>query len=427
MKNIILTSVFVLFLMNLALQAQVVNPALKALSSNGYLTLQAASTSDVPTLFVQDSTGNITLDFVFGINDVRNGIHTSNTPVVQSSGKVNFTFQNISIPLGVDISFYARQYDPEQDNIRDFFITGGDLLMPPPEGGTAECPVSLSCIYNERIKQWSLVLTFANSLSVKKWKANASEEGLAIYFGPGDPDNNIFQGEQISIGNPNSLYVPLNNCQRINDPGLIITIITNDLVCHYKNGTRVNTNCSIFENYYTPGDGCAALFETCGISLLKILRTNQSNLICRQWDEWKKQACTTTEHIYRTGKVSIGTNKSSNLGILTVKNGIITNKVTIKDCKTGNFPWCDYVFEPGYPLLPLEQLANHIQEKRHLPGMPPAADIEKEGSFELGDITFRQQEKIEELYLYLISLEKELSDLEAELAVIRWLERTQKK
>jgi hypothetical protein len=72
--------------------------------------------------------------------------------------------------------------------------------------------------------------------------------------------------------------------------------------------------------------------------------------------------------------------------------------------------WPDYVFAKNYNLMPLPQVEKYIQEKGYLPNMPSAAEVEKDG-IAVGDLIKRQQEKIEELTLYLIEMKKEIEAL----------------
>ena len=76
--------------------------------------------------------------------------------------------------------------------------------------------------------------------------------------------------------------------------------------------------------------------------------------------------------------------------------------------------WPDYVFAKNYTLPSLQNVEAHIQEKGHLPNMPSAKNIEAEKGFEVGEMTRLQQEKIEELYLYIIQMNKELEALKAQ-------------
>lgn len=113
-----------------------------------------------------------------------------------------------------------------------------------------------------------------------------------------------------------------------------------------------------------------------------------------------------------TGKVGIATtNTPSTIGAanisnysLYVKGGILTEELRVR---TG---WADYVFNDDYELKPLYEVKQFIDENGHLPNVPSASQVEEEG-IELGEITKIQQEKIEELTLYLIQQQKELDEL----------------
>ncbi len=79
--------------------------------------------------------------------------------------------------------------------------------------------------------------------------------------------------------------------------------------------------------------------------------------------------------------------------------------------KLGTFP--DYVFTPNYQLMPLQELSKYIQKNQHLPNIPSATQIETNG-IGLGELVRLQQEKIEELTLYLIQLKKEVDELKSQ-------------
>ncbi|MDP2911219.1 MAG: hypothetical protein Q8N76_02670 [Candidatus Omnitrophota bacterium] len=71
----------------------------------------------------------------------------------------------------------------------------------------------------------------------------------------------------------------------------------------------------------------------------------------------------------------------------------------------------DYVFEPGYKLMPVLDVAGYITEHKHLPGLPSAGEVKSEGIkiFEQNKLLL---EKLEEAYLYIIDLEKRVRKLE---------------
>jgi hypothetical protein len=75
-------------------------------------------------------------------------------------------------------------------------------------------------------------------------------------------------------------------------------------------------------------------------------------------------------------------------------------------------PFPDYVFEKGYDLMDLDSLERYIVENHKLPGMPSAAEV-AENDANLGELVRLQQEKIEELTLYLIELKKQLDSIKS--------------
>ncbi len=73
--------------------------------------------------------------------------------------------------------------------------------------------------------------------------------------------------------------------------------------------------------------------------------------------------------------------------------------------------WADYVFAEDYDLMSLEELRTFIKTNHHLPNIPAAKTIEEEG-LQVGDMQKRMMEKIEELTLYILELEKKVQGLE---------------
>lgn len=79
----------------------------------------------------------------------------------------------------------------------------------------------------------------------------------------------------------------------------------------------------------------------------------------------------------------------------------------------GSFP--DYVFDDDYKLLSLAEVKQYIDEHKHLPNMPSAEEVEQ-GDMNLKAIILKQQEKIEELTLYLLEEEKLRASQQTQIA-----------
>ncbi|MEZ0006130.1 putative coiled-coil protein SlyX [Flavobacterium sp. 28YEA47A] len=86
---------------------------------------------------------------------------------------------------------------------------------------------------------------------------------------------------------------------------------------------------------------------------------------------------------------------------LFVKGGILTEEVRVNLQSS----WADYVFDENYKLKPLEEVEIFIKENGHLENVPSAKQVKEEG-IELGQMLKIQQEKIEELTLYIIEQNK---------------------
>jgi len=73
--------------------------------------------------------------------------------------------------------------------------------------------------------------------------------------------------------------------------------------------------------------------------------------------------------------------------------------------------WCDYVFEEDYNLRTLAEVDAFIKENKHLPEIPSAEVVDKEG-IAVSEMLILMMKKIEELTLYTIEQEKRIKELE---------------
>lgn len=75
----------------------------------------------------------------------------------------------------------------------------------------------------------------------------------------------------------------------------------------------------------------------------------------------------------------------------------------------------DYVFEEGYGLWDLDDLEKFVKENHHLPGIPSAEEMRRDG-LGLGQMCMHLLKKLEEFSLYIVQQNKRITDLETKLA-----------
>ncbi|MCO7355060.1 hypothetical protein [Riemerella anatipestifer] len=93
------------------------------------------------------------------------------------------------------------------------------------------------------------------------------------------------------------------------------------------------------------------------------------------------------------------------------EGNIATNgKIEAKEVKVTTTPTAGFVFAEDYRLPKLEEVEKHIRDKKHLPEIASATQMEKEG-VNIGEFQIKLLQKIEELTLYIIELNKQNKEL----------------
>lgn len=185
----------------------------------------------------------------------------------------------------------------------------------------------------------------------------------------------------------------------------VIDIRTNNDFSHFGfTQIAIATGDAFFSNVSKKGD--------------VVYRAQAENfIITNERDMGNIKFVTKNSTLHWSSQVRMFIDKSGNVGIGTetpdarlAVNGLIHAKEVLVDL----VGWPDYVFENKYKLKTLEEVENFIEINGHLPSVPSAAEVEEYG-VNLGEMNKILLEKVEELTLYMIQMDKELKSLREEL------------
>lgn len=108
------------------------------------------------------------------------------------------------------------------------------------------------------------------------------------------------------------------------------------------------------------------------------------------------------------GQIIIGRRKNISKYTLEVKGGIYADSLL-----GSGYHLPDFVFESNYNLKTLNEVENYISRNKHLPDVPSAKEAEENG-VNLGKMDAVLLQKIEELTLYVIEINKEMQKIKEE-------------
>jgi hypothetical protein len=108
----------------------------------------------------------------------------------------------------------------------------------------------------------------------------------------------------------------------------------------------------------------------------------------------------------------IASNGDVGIGTATPREKLSVNgKIRAHEVKVETANWPDYVFEDNYKRKTLAEIEKFIKTNKHLPEVPSAKEVEKNG-LELGEMNKILLKKIEELTLHLIEKDNRLRKIE---------------
>jgi hypothetical protein len=119
----------------------------------------------------------------------------------------------------------------------------------------------------------------------------------------------------------------------------------------------------------------------------------------------------TIEGILSADELSAGS--ATVTGAFSANSAKIAGRICAKEvlvALSGSPCWPDYVFNKDYKLPSLNELEQFIAQNQHLPNVPSAAEVEANG-VELGEMNALLLQKVEELTLYILDLQKQINEL----------------
>lgn len=215
--------------------------------------------------------------------------------------------------------------------------------------------------------------------------SNFNSANAYFDFGVGDARNGYYSASVYPY-EPNTLYYDIQNCSS----GLRNLKITfND-----RNHTFCGPSNSCYDHvFHKEGTFFKDILDD-------FIKPDPNS--CKEWEG----DCGLNGTIYRTGKVSIGKDYVNEGYMLAVSGNILTEQYKVQKC--GSI-WCDYVFDNDYKLLSLPEVEKAIQQNKHLPRTKSADAIKQEKGIDAAETLLNHQEKIEEIFLHLIDLDKQLN------------------
>lgn len=112
--------------------------------------------------------------------------------------------------------------------------------------------------------------------------------------------------------------------------------------------------------------------------------------------------------IKANGNIGIGTTNPQYT--LDVNGTIRANEVLVNIVNPA-----DYVFHPSYKLMPLPEVEQYVKANSHLPEIPSASEVQKNG-LSMGEMQNKLLQKVEELTLYVIEQQKTINQQGAKIA-----------
>lgn len=212
--------------------------------------------------------------------------------------------------------------------------------------------------------------------------------------------NNVSGNNNVAIG-ADALYSNTTSGNIAIGRSALTTLTTgaNNLAIGYQAGNSANGSNNIFL-------GTQAGFSETGSNKLYITPSNTTQPTI--YGDFSANFVSIGNNITLAKRDAIAT--AGSYGLL-VEKGILTEKLKVATIASAD--WADYVFDEKYKMLSLEEVEKFVKANKHLPNVPSAEEMSKNG-LDIVTSDSKLLEKIEELTLYMIEMNKEIKALKAE-------------
>ncbi len=355
----------------------------------------------------------------------------SENEVMYLNGSGNY-MKFLGINLALNEQYISNDGDDEGIQVED----NGDVTMSGSlgVGTTPDAGVAIHAFLGNSGATAStnadaIVLEAADNVGISFLSPNNFSGSL--YFG--DPENNI--AGRITYENTNDRFTFRTNgvdqfkmesdgdfvCTRIGagiSPLYGVQIENNHLALHGGSNTISFETCDMPLIYATASGGTYP-FNTYG-NLIIQPRNGNFDIGLRTGTNQEKGFYITGQGylsadgddegiiIDNSGNVGIGTNQNLTDAKLNVNGKIKAEEIQIQQ---DVLP--DFVFNADYSLMSLEETETFIKQNKHLPAIPTAQEA-KENGINMGEMQAKLLQKIEELTLHMIEVNKKVDKLEKE-------------
>jgi trimeric autotransporter adhesin len=351
--------------------------------------------------------------------DVVGGLNIKKDSSFKISGKsVLSTKGTGNVIVGEDAGNYSLT-NPAATGTYNLLL-GGNAGYTNLSGSQNTC-IGFNSGFNNRTGSFNLFLGTSSGLNTNSVSANGN-----VFIGVNSGVDNITGSNNTIIGTNATLggQTGLTNATAIGSNSQVTT--SNTLVLGSGATTIIGTGLAgsglRFPNLTSgsavtsvPGGNVLSVDGSGNVVLVKLSTTPGATLSVGQpvSDNWKEA----DGYLYNNstnGVVIKGTGLDGNS--LIVKGGVLSKEVNVK--VEGSESWPDYVFQPSYKRMSLDEVEKFITVNKHLPNVPSAVEMAITGN-NLGKTDVKLLEKVEELTLYLLEMKKTNDAQSAELKSLK--------